>query len=105
MAAQLRASGAGHRPMVTAVQWPPFRPPALRPGAPGRQAVVRYPVAVRMPGTPPPLPRPVRAELPHAAPASGRDDQTLAGVRVVDSDGWQPHSEQSMHALHVQMFL
>src|SRR6218665_409376 len=43
MAAQLRALGAGHRPMVTAVQWPPFRPPALQPVAPGRQAVVRYP--------------------------------------------------------------
>src|SRR6218665_1170766 len=58
-----------------------------------------------MPVTRPPLHRSVRAEVPHTAPASGRDDQTRAGVRVVDSDGWQPHSEQSMHALHVQMFL
>lgn len=33
------------------------------------------------------LHRSVRAELPHTALASGRDDQTLVGVRVAQMEG------------------
>src|SRR6218665_1023739 len=65
MAAQLRALGAGHRPMVTAVQWPPFRPPALRPVAPRRPARARCTHGPHPPHTHPPLaPRPPAAALP-----------------------------------------
>lgn len=45
-----------------------------------------------------PLRRSVRAVLPHTAPALGRNDQTLLGVRVADVQGGQPARNQAGHA-------
>ena len=49
-----------------------------------------------------PLHRSVRAELPHTAPALGRDDQTLVGVRVADGGCGQPMRNQAMHSTPAQ---
>ena len=45
-----------------------------------------------------PLHRSVRAGLPHTAPASGRDDQTLVRVGVADGGCGQPMRNQAMHS-------
>ena len=69
---------------------------ARRPRGPlcsGRRRINRRPyrptrpVGVGMTVTHHPLHRSVRAELPHTAPALGRDDQTLVRVRVADARG------------------
>ena len=51
-----------------------------------------------MPVTRHPLHRSVRAGLPHTAPASGRDDQTLAWVWVAYFWSWEPVVYQAVHA-------
>ena len=51
-----------------------------------------------------PLHRSVHAALPHTALALGRDDQTLVRVRVADAWGWQPMSNELVHALPTQVF-
>src|SRR5205814_560926 len=60
-------------------------------------------VGVGMPVTQHPLHRSVRAGLPHTAPALGRDDQTLVRVRVAYAWGWQPVSNDLVHALPAQV--
>ena len=50
-------------------------------------------------GYPAPPHRSQRAELPHWAPTSGGDAQTLFGVRMEDSYGWEPLGGQSVHLL------
>src|SRR5712691_1744827 len=56
-----------------------------------------------MPVTQHPLHRSVRAGLPHTAPALGRDDQTLVRVRVAYAWGWQPVSDDLVHAFPAQV--
>ena len=51
-----------------------------------------------MPVTQHPLHRSVRAELPHTAPASGSDDQTLAWIGVAYFGMGKPMLYQSVHA-------
>ena len=51
-----------------------------------------------MPVTQHPLHRSVRAELPHTAPALGRNDQTLVRVRVADMRDRKPVHYQAMHS-------
>src|SRR5882672_9650211 len=55
-------------------------------------------VGVGMTVTQHPLHRSVRAELPHTAPALGRDDQTLVRVRVADAWDRKPMRDHSMHS-------
>ena len=54
---------------------------------------------VRMPVTEHPLHRSVHAELPNTALTLGRDDRTLAQVRVADAWGGQPVRNDLGHAL------
>jgi len=55
--------------------------------------------AVGTPVTRRPPHRSLRAELPHKAPTSGTDAQSLFGIRMKGSHRWEPFRSQSVHAL------
>ena len=57
----------------------------------------RVAVGTALSGRPPH--RSQRAELPHWAPTSGGDAQTLFGIRVKNSHRREPAGSQSVHAL------
>ena len=50
-----------------------------------------------------PLHRSGRAALPHPAPTSGDDAQTLGRIGMADAGGWQPSAQQGPHATPGQM--
>ena len=52
-------------------------------------------------GYPAPPHRSLRAELPHKAPTSGSDAQSLFGIRVNGSHRWEPFRSQSVHAFTI----
>ncbi len=59
----------------------------------------RCAVAVGTPVTRRPPHRSLRAELPHKAPTSGTDAQSLFRIRMKGSHRWEPFRSQSVHAL------
>ena len=64
-----------------------------------RQRTKNAAVAVGTPVTRRPPHRSLRAELPHKAPTSGSNAQSLFGIRVESSHGWEPLRSQSVHSL------
>ena len=68
-------------------------------GSSSRANTVQQSVAVGTPVTRRPPHRSLRAALPHKAPTSGTNAQSLFGIRMKSSHGWESIGSQSVHAL------